>query len=184
MGRKSRIHIVYTVSEFIHTPEGGRVLNQARTDMRTTPPPQLYVVAHMTAAYYTAVHSEPDCRARGFQGWLLFSRGRYVSAGGALYAWAPFLCVAAVLVWQLGPLFAATVWAGVAAATLAALAAVDAVARRFFRRRELEPAFEAKHGPAPHTWARGGAGFWDATLRPMQYLVHDPVLVLAGDHGA
>lgn len=129
------------------------------------------------------MHNGSYRRARGLQGWLLFSRGRFVSTGGVLYAWVPFLCIAALLAWLLGPPFAASVWPGAAAATLAVLIAANAVAQRLYRRRELEPGFEAKHGPAPHTWARGGAGFWDATLRPAQYLVHDPVLVLAGAHG-
>ena len=101
----------------------------------------------------------------------------------AVYTWLPFLALAALLGWLLGPLFAALLWVAATAATVAALLTADAVVQRAFQRREAEPAFEAKFGPPPATWARGGAGFWDGTLRPMQYLVHDPVVVLAGAHG-
>ena len=110
----------------------------------------------------------------------MFSRGRFVSTGAALYTCLPFLGVAAVLVWLLGPLMAFVVWISVCVATVAMLVSADVVMQRYFKRREMDPSFEAKYGPAPHTWARTGAGFWDATLRPAQYLVHDPVVVHAG----
>eukprot|EP00892_Ulva_mutabilis_P011107 jgi/Ulvmu1/8369/UM042_0075.1 len=117
-----------------------------------------------------------------YLGWLLFRHGHFVSTPAALYTWLPSLAIAALLVWLLGPARAALLWAATCVVTLAALVATDAAVRRVFQRREAEPSFAAKYGPPPHTWARTAAGFWDATLRPEQYLVQDPVIVRTGTH--
>ena len=68
--------------------------------------------------------------ACGLQGWLLLSNGRYVSTDGALNAWVPFLLIAVVLAWLLGPLLATTVWAGAASTTRVSMIAADAIAQR------------------------------------------------------
>lgn len=116
------------------------------------------------------------------QGWLLFTRGRFVSTAAAIYTWLPFFCVAALSAWLLGPGRAATVWLAASAATLVMLVGADAAVQRLLRQREAEASFDAKYGAPPHAWASSGAGFWDATLRPAQYVVPDPVMVRSSAH--